>query len=376
MIRPKRIGLALTAALAASLSVAGCTSAPVQSGSPANAAATAAGQKAAEAAIAPYIGHPSPFPKFDPLKTLPTGKTVAFIGTPTPFTSVLYGLVQGAGKTMGVKITQVNAGFAADSIASAFNTVVAQKPDAVIVSGIDMQLWKTQLAELQKAGIPVAVAGATGTAAFGIKGAQAAESYSNVAGALVADYVTAKLSTKSQAVIYTNPELGFTTDEAKAASAELAKVCPGCSVRSVSIPLATVGNKAPSTIVADVQSHPGTTVAIFPNNEVTTGLHAALSAAGLKLALVGVASAPGQLQDIKDGTQTVGLAFDSPVLAWNLVDEVAREMAGQKLTDYELAGSAVQQFLTSKEITFDPSRGWTGYQDFAARYSLAWGVKN
>lgn len=376
MISPRRVSSAVVAALAVILSVAGCTAAPIQSGSTANVAAIAAGQKAAEAAIAPYIGHPSPFPKLDPLNALPTGKTVAFIGTPTPFTSVLYDLVQGAGKAMGVKITQVSAGFAADSIASAFNTVVAQKPDAVIVSGINMQLWKTQLADLQKAGIPVAVAGSTGTAAFGIKGAQAAESYSNVAGALVADYVTAKLSTKSQAVIYTNPELGFTTDEAKAAAAEFAKVCPSCLVRSVNIPLATVGSTAPSSIVADIQSHPGTTVAIFPNNEVTTGLRAALSAAGLKLALIGVASAPGQLQDIKAGAQTVGLAFDSPVLAWNLVDEVARQMAGQKLTDYELAGSAVQQFLSSKEITFDPSHGWTGYQDFAARYSLAWGVKN
>jgi len=50
-------------------------------------------------------------------------------------------------------------------------------------------------------------------------------------------------------------------------------------------------------------------------------------------------------------------------------------MAGQALTDDQKHGVSVQQFLTAGDITFDPSRGWTGYPDFAERYAQIWGVK-
>lgn len=375
MTRHTKFGLVATASLAVAVLLTGCSNAASGGSQTADPANVAAGKAAAAKAIAPYVGQPSAFPNLEPLAALPKGANIAFVGQGTPFSAVLYELLQGAAQVMGVRVTQYDAGHAADTINTAFNAILASKPAAVIDAGIDFKLWKTQFAQLKDANIPVVTAGVTGTEAYGIQGPQAAEPYSKLSGSLVADYVTAKLGTNAQVVVYTIPELEFTGASAEAIKSELAKVCPECTMRTVSVPIATIGNSAPSTIVRDLQSHPDSTVGIFPNNEVSTGLSAALSAAGIHFTIVGVAPGPRELQSIKNGDQMVGLALDTPVFAWGLLDQAARLIDGQKLTGYELAGIPVQQFLRTADITFDPSRGWNGYPGFAQRYATIWGVK-
>ncbi len=375
MIRHTKMGFVATASLAVAVLLAGCSSGPGATGPTADPAAIAAGKAAAAKAIAPFVGQPSAFPDLKPLASLPTGARIAFVGQGTPFSAVLYDLLKGAAQVMGVSVTQYDAGHAADTINTAFDAIVASKPSAVIDAGIDFKLWKNQFAELKSAGIPVVTAGVTGTSEYGIQGPQAAEPYSNLSGSLVADYITAELSTGSQVVVYTVPELQFTSATADVIKTELAKVCPRCTVRTVDVPLATVGNTAPSTIVRDLQSHPESTVGVFPNNEVSTGLSAALSAASIHLKIVGMAPGPGELQSIKSGDQVVGLALDTPVFAWGLLDQAARLIDKQKLTGNQLAGIPVEQFLRQQDINFDPSHGWTGYPDFAQRYAAIWGVK-
>lgn len=375
MIRHTKCRFVAAVSCAVAGLLAGCSSATNARNTTATPADVAAGKAAAEAAIAPFVGHPSAFTDLKPLASLPTGANIAFVDQGTPFSAVLFDLLKGAAQVMGVKITQFNAGHAADTINTAFNAIIASKPAAVIDAGIDFNLWKNQFAQLRKAGIPVATAGVTGTKPYGIQGPQAAEPYSQVSGSLVADYITAKLGTNSQVVVYTVPELEFTGASAMVIKKELARVCPGCSERTVEVPIATIGNTAPSTIVRDLQSHPESTVGVFPNNEVSTGLSAALSAAGINLAIVGMAPGPGELQSIKNGDQVVGLALDTPVFAWGLLDQAARLIAGQKLSGDQLAGIPVQQFLRRQDIVFDPSHGWTGYPDFAHRYATLWGVK-
>ena len=105
-----------------------------------------------------------------------------------------------------------------------------------------------------------------------------------------------------------------------------------------------------------------------------TGLPAALQAAGIKVETIGNSPGPTNLQYIKEGKETAGLGFDLPVLTWTLLDQAAREIAGQKLSGPEAEGLPVSEFLTQKDITFDPSKGWTGYPDFAERFAKLWGI--
>ena len=62
------------------------------------------------------------------------------------------------------------------------------------------------------------------------------------------------------------------------------------------------------------------------------------------------------------------------MLAWTVVDAAARQLVGQTLVGPEAEGLSAYQFLTQDDITFDPSKGWTGYPDFAERFTKLWGT--
>jgi ribose transport system substrate-binding protein len=329
---------------------------------------------AAESAITPFIGKPSDFPVTEPLEKVPTGAQIAFVDCGTPVCALFWELIQPAGQTMGVEISRIRAGQSADTVSAAFDTIVSQKPDGVIVTSINPQLWQNQLTELQDAGIPVVTTGIADAADYGIESPQASQPEQQRDGALLADYIVANFAGEGEIALYTVPELTLTAPFAESFSAEIEKICPDCSVRMVDVPVATIGNTAPNMIVSDLQANPDTAVAAFALDEVQNGLPAAMQTAGIDIPTIGYAPTPTNLQYIQEGQQDATLATDLPVLIWTTLDQVAREMAGQELSGGESEGLTVIQFLTQEDITFDPSMGWTGYPDFAERFAKLWGV--
>jgi ribose transport system substrate-binding protein len=155
-------------------------------------------------------------------------------------------------------------------------------------------------------------------------------------------------------------------------ASEMKATCPSCTYRLKNLPIATVNTTAPSLVVSDLQRHPDTNVAAFSSNEMSTGLPAAMTTAGLKVDVVGSTPTPANLQDIKDGKQAAALALDLPVYSWTMIDMAARSITGQPLTENEQAAFPPVQFLERKDITFDPSKGYTAYPDFAQRFIKLW----
>jgi ribose transport system substrate-binding protein len=331
---------------------------------------------AAKQAIAPYIGQPSAFPVTENLKEVPKGATIDYVDCGTPICALFWQILGPAADTMGVNLERVKAGSAANTVSAAFDTVVAKQPAGVIVGSITMQLWSKQLKELQDAGIPVITTGITEAEEFGIEAPQASNNSSELEGRLMADYAVAAMATgeETNAVFYETPELTFTKVVGEAFAEELEKICSGCSVRTGQVGVAELGNTAPNTVVSDLQANPETNLAVFGTNEVSAGLPAALQAAGIEVETLGNSPGPTELQYLKEGKQTAALGFDLPVLTWTLLDQTARQIVGQKLTGPESEGIPVLQFLTQKDIVFDPSKGWTGYPDFAERFAKLWGV--
>lgn len=333
------------------------------------------GVAAAAATVKPFIGKPSAFPVTEKLKEIPKGATVAYVDCGTPYCALFWELLTPAAKTMGVHLERIKAGSAANTVKAAFDTVLAKKPDAVIVTAISLELWKNELKELQEAEIPVVTTGVTGTEAFGIEGPQAAEALSELAGKLMANYVVAEMNPEADAVIYEVPELPYTTIIVEAFSEELESVCPECSVRTAQISAAELGSTAPTTVVSDLQANPETSVAVFTSPETMLGLPAALQAAGIEVETLTYAATPQNLEYIKEGKQTASLEVDLPVLSWTLLDQAARGIVGQKLAGPESEGITDMQFLTQEDIKFDPAKGWTGYPNFAEMFAELWGVK-
>ena len=189
----------------------------------------------------------------------------------------------------------------------------------------------------------------------------------------MADWVIAHNGAKANIVFYGLPTFDFSMPVQQAFEAEMKANCPACSVRAVPIDAATIGTTAPRTVVADLQAHPETNVAVFVSMQIAQGLPAAMKAAGLSgITTLGRGPTPGNLQDIKSGDLTAGLAIDAPVSTWTAVDAAARLLEGAQPTASEKAGDLDKQFLGQKDITFDPTHGWIGYPDFTHRYAALW----
>ena len=370
--------LAVFSVLAVGVIVAACGSSNSTSsntaGSSGISASATQGVAQAREAVAPYIGRASPFPTSTALTKVPKGSTIAYMDCGTPICALYYELLQPAAKTMGVKLVRIQAGTAASTVSSAFNAVVAQKPAAVIVVAIDIQLWANQLKQLQKSHIPVITQGVIGTGRYGIEAPQVAEAEVERDGPLIADYIISHFGPKSNVVFYGVPELSYSPFLQSAFVKEMHARCPGCSVRTVPISVTTIGSGAPATVVSDLQAHPSTNVAVFATDEIEYGLPAATQQAGITVKTFGYGAGPTNLEYLKEGKETAVLAGAEAVDSWSLLDQAAREIDGEKLTGEEAKGLSVITILTQSGVTFDPSQGWPGYPNYAQRFSTLWGV--
>jgi ribose transport system substrate-binding protein len=362
--------------LAASIAACGSSSPNTQSTSSApsttrDPAAQGANVTAARAALAPYTGHPSAFTVTKPLgKSLPAGTKFVFLEASDPIAALFNKLLAPAVKAIGGSYSVINAGATASSAQAAASTALSEKPAVVLIPAFVPSEFGGKLKALVAAGVKVVGAGMINAEPYGVQFVVGENQLIELYGRLLADWVVANKGASANAAFYTVPELSFTALEQQAFKAELTKLCPGCQVRSLPISVTAVGTSAPQTITNDLQSHPKTNVAVFSTEDMAQGLPAALSAAGLNVTTVGNSPTPENLEDIKDGRLTAGLATDLGVYAWSMVDAGARLVLGEPPLPSERL--APVQFLEQQDITFDPSKGWTGYPDFPMRFAKLW----
>jgi ribose transport system substrate-binding protein len=331
---------------------------------------------AAKALIAPYVGHPSSFPTNQPLKQLPpAGSKVAYVDAGTVTAALQWGLLEQAAKAMGVTPVRVVAGSTASTVSAALDSVVSSRPAGVVIVGLDPEEYTPQLNQLRADGIPVVASAIVASGNYAFSG-PVSYGPSNVAlsGRLMAAWAIARTDGKvKQFVLYNVPELSFSPVEIDAARTELEELCSTCTARVVDIPAAEIGNGASDTIVSDLQGHPGTGFAILATDELADGLPQALNTAGLNVHTVGPAPGPQNLEQINQGSEDGALGVDLEEQMWALLDQWARERSHQPLDGAEAKGELVMQFLTQKEITFNPADGWAGYPDLPQRFAKLWG---
>jgi ribose transport system substrate-binding protein len=275
---------------------------------------------------------------------------------------------------IGGHLTVVLGGASTQQLQAAFQSLLSDKPDALLLPGIEPDQVAPELALAKAEGIPMASTGIMDIAKYGIEGSAFGQGLAELVGKLQADWVVANEGMKSDIVFYTTNELDFFVPEETAFKAELSKIGCTCSVRTVDIPIATYGSTAPNIVVSDLESHPDTTTAVFGANDPTTGLVAAMKAAGLTTPYIGYGPTPSNLVDIKDGSQAAGLGLDYPAIAWTMVDEAARLLLKAPLTQDEQQSFVPIQWLDKGNIGFNIQQGWTGYPDYAIRFAKLWHV--
>jgi ribose transport system substrate-binding protein len=335
---------------------------------------------AAKKAIAPYIGQPSPFPVDEPLKEpLPPDTKMIYMQCGSPICQIQWPLFEAAGKALGVEMTRIKAGSQAQEVANGFDTAVAENPDAVLIPAIEPSLYRSQLEQLQSNGVAVFMSGVVDPKEYGVESFNFARASIEVTGKLMAAKAVAEKGDEANIVYYEVPELSFIPVQREAFEKELENLCPNCAARYVQIPLSTIGNTAPNRMVSDLQQNPDTNIAVFSSNEMSEGLPPALKTAGIEgLITFGFGSTPANLQNIREGEESGALEIDLPVDVWSGVDIAARSILGQELSPAEKTGIPPVpdfQFLEPKDITFDPTNGWTGYPDYEERFKELWSGK-
>lgn len=363
--------LPAAALLAGSLALTACGSS--SSGDP-SASATSAKIAEAKADLARYEGKPTAFPVDRPLTKKPANFKLAYLQCVTPICGLFGQIFVPAAKAMGATPIVVKAGGSADQLQAAMETIIADKPSGVVIPAVEPDTINTQLAKLEQMGIPVVSNGIMNHQKYGIGAAMFNTATAQLAGRVLADYAVVHTNGKADVAFALTPELSFGKYIDNSFHARLAQLCPGCKARDVTVPVTTIGNTAPSRVVSDLQAHPNTNLVVFSTEEAATGLPTALKAAGIKVAVTGFGPNPGNLQDIKTGGITSALGMDIPAVMWTQVDAVTRLATGQPLTAGEKAGIPPAQWLERKDITFDASKGWTGYPDFPQRFAKLWAV--
>jgi len=346
------------------------TSAP-----PASSSGTSTAAAAAAAITKTYTENPSAFPVDVPLpKALPPGTKFGYLQCSAPVCAQLAVGFQAAVTAIHGELKIVKGGASTQQVQSALSSLLAGKPDALLIPGIEPDTIAPQLAEAKAAGIPVTSTGIMDIAKYGIGASAFGQPLAELVGTLQADWVVANKGGKSKIVFYTTKELNFFGPEETAFRAELTKTGCDCPVRTVDIPIATYGSSAPSLAVSDLQAHPDTTIAVWGANDPTTGLVAAMKSAGLTTPYIAFGPTPSNFVDIKGGSQVAGLGLDYPAITWTMVDEAARLILKAPLTGGERQSAVPIQWLSKDNINFDIQNGWTAYPDFTTRFTKFWNV--
>jgi ribose transport system substrate-binding protein len=337
------------------------------------AAGNAAGVTAAKQAVAPYTGHPSPFPATEKLAKLPTaGSKFVFLQCGAPVCAIFAQLMPAPAKALGVQFAAVNSGNTATTSQAAAATALSEKPAAVLVGASDPQLYGDYLNKLVSAGSVVAGGGTVGGQPYGVQQAVGGAASVTHAGQLLADWVTVN-KPSANVVFFGTPELTFSAGMQAAFSQQLTQGCPSCKADYQQLPIATFGTTAPSQVVSYLQSHPDVNTVMFASMEGATGLAAALKDAHLSPTTLGFAPTASNLQDIASGGLTAGLALDFNVQVWMQLNLAARELAHQATSSSNL--EVDMQFLTKSDLQgVNVSQGWTGYPDVAQRFAALWGT--
>jgi ABC-type sugar transport system substrate-binding protein len=372
----------MLAALAASALLAACgSSGGTSSGTPA--ASPGSPAQAVTSAPTPPTAPPTQLGVTTKLpKAPPKGLTVAWAECALPSCSTFTPAFQSAAKALGwnLKVYTYKSGAPAPAIQEA----VSNNVNAIVITGEPTALFKPQLAAAHAKHIPVISADditppdqATGlmtqfgdASMFGNEGVQLAE------------WMLHQSGDKAHIAYVNIPDYPILNAGYAALKTTVAKYCPkACSVDQIALNVAELGaGKAPSTIIAYLQSHPDVNYLDFSFADLLTGVQPALKAAGLagKVKLTGQAlgNAPAVIAGLKDGSIAAWVAQPNYYQAWLQMDAAARLAVGATLTQ-ERAAALLPTWVVDSAASAGPLTalgGWDGPLDYQAKFKALWGV--
>ncbi len=369
--------LVCTAALAlAACSSSSSTSTPKASSSPKAASSSFA---AAQAANAKFEQRPTSIGITTPVgKTIPKGKVIDFIQCGVPACVVEGDILESATNLLGWKLVRINAGTSPQQIADAYQQAVTNKPDAVIGSGYPRVLFDPELKSLASMHIPVLEAFVGDSTGDGLTGVVGGPVNNSIQGKEVADYILANSTSKSVTIGAVVPS-GFPNmvQENQSFDAEIAKQCPSCTVKLLTVPVTSIGTDLTTRITSFLTANPSVTWLWDGYDDMVTGLPTALKGSGITSVKVATISMNGTVAaDIAQSdyvTTAIGTSF--PEVYWREIDLLARYFTGQSYT-VDLNDATLPFWtITSSDLPSDASSvTFANVVSYKQQFEKLWGL--
>ena len=283
-------------------------------------------------------------PIAEPLTELPTGKTAAYIQCGVPVCEEIRIGIAGAADELGMSVEVFNHDDTPENVAAAWQGAVDAGVDVVLASGNPREFFAEQLAVLESRGVPVVVWSIPEGYEPGdgiTANLLTADDY-YFYGVLLADYAVAQTGGEGDIIFFGLPAFPVLGLLEEGFLAEMADVCPDCSLTNVSIDLtALLAGEVPGQVVSTIQSQSDPSHLVFAFGGMLFGVPEAMADAGLDVPAASQAGGGLNFGFIAEGNvQTAEMGLASEFLGWRAMDAAARALAGQPVGRSELPEAA------------------------------------
>jgi len=380
----RRSAICLTAALLLVGALGGCgSSGNDNDNASAGSAPVSGGASRAEleANVTTFTKVPTSIGVTEPLKALPTGKTVGWIGNGTQNDLASFEVFKEAAAILGLQVTSLaNTSKIEDEVA-AIEQAISRHFDIVVLNGVLPSALGPQLKELHESGTKIlgyalSIRGFTApNIDFAFFPNEDGDRFAEIMG----DWLVLNTKGPAHILVPYAPDVQSGVEQVNALRSHLKETCPACTMETLDFSFAQIGSTLPSRIASAVEANPEINAIYAPFGAIFTGVPEALGQAGLKDRVVAATASgiPVNMQQIQSGnvlgaSMDIGLGYRGYMLA----DGAARLLAGQTIPTVTYEGFDFPvQVHTKDNLNFDISKAWEGEPaDYKTQFKKLWSV--
>lgn len=371
---------ALIAALALAVTLSACGSNEDEEGGSAGRTTTAAASTLPADVIADverFTTRPTSIGIDVPVeREIPAGKEIYYIQCGSPVCATNGEYLKEAAETVGWRIRPVNAGVTPESVKAAWAQAVRAKPDGVVASGFPRSLFNPELAELEKARVPVVDISVTDPPGRGISAVFAGTPDYIAAGERLAKFALADAGGKDIRAMIVGVSAYPTVELiGKSFGETLARYCDSCTTDKLDVPATSIGNDLPTRISTYLQSNPDVNWVVNGFADMSVGVPPALKSAGVgeDVKFVGINNNPTTAGYLKSGQSVAAQhIYGYPELMWRSIDFLIRYVNGES-TDPSTAPT-YPHWVVTKDTIPSTTDEFPTVEDYQAQYERLWGI--
>ncbi|GAA4491809.1 hypothetical protein GCM10023094_56620 [Rhodococcus olei] len=267
-----------------------------------------------------------------PLKAKPSSDTkVVWLACDIEPTCTNHGKgLEEAAAAAGVGFTRIAYQMSSvESLLAAFDHAMDLHPDAILLSAMPKAAYASKLPQLEAAGIPVVTAYTASTdVGGGVSATVANQQTATAQFKALANWTIADSGATAKALVLNLPDFDYYQPGIKLLKDTLASACRDCTPSVLDVATTDLAAGAvPGKVISALQADPSINYVLCVTGGASTGLSAALKAAGLdgKVTVGGQSATPAVLQEIKSGDLfKAWTSTGTAQAAWAQMDQALR----------------------------------------------------